>query len=292
MLTSVIVCTYNRADQLDNLLDALKRQTMPLNQFEIIVVVDGSTDHTVDICQRASVSLPNLRTLVLPNNAGLANAANKGIKVANSDSILFTDDDCLPALDWVEKMRSALDCDDIIAGGIDSPTEDYLSLCANISEFHPFMGGSEVRDVSFIAGANMGFKKTVLSSLDGFKSGHPTPDMEFILRARQKGYFIRFHPECRIIHNPRRGRLSAMLTHARNAARQTIHLRNEHDELLHTPFFLRDPFWLTVFTPLIAAGKTLQIYFGNLRMLKYIHTAPVVFLLKWHWCLGAIKGLK
>jgi cellulose synthase/poly-beta-1,6-N-acetylglucosamine synthase-like glycosyltransferase len=289
---SVIVCTYNRAALLERLLEVLTRQTLPHDEFEVIVVIDGSTDGSGNVCQKMADKLPNLRIITKTKNAGFSIAANDALKIAQGEYLAFTDDDCLPYPNWIESMRNALLSDDIVAGGIDSPAKNYLTLVANISEFHPFMKFGGFKQIGFIAGANMGFRREILLSLGGFKEKYTTPDMELILRAQNQGYRIHFHPECRVLHSPVRGGLPSVLAHVRSYSKITIQLRNQYRDLIHTPFFLRSPRWLMIFTPLIAAGKTIEIYFGDLWMLRFIHTAPLVFLLKFNWCIGAYQGLK
>jgi GT2 family glycosyltransferase len=289
---SVIVCTYNRAAMLEQLLEALTKQTLLPDEYEVIVAIDGSTDDSAEVCQKMAGKLPNLRTILKTKNVGFSVAANDAMKIAKGEWLAFTDDDCLPYPNWIERMRDALRLDDIVAGGIDSPVINYLTLGANISEFHPFMKYGIRNQVGFIAGANMGFRRETLRVVGGFREEFSIPDMELILRARKQGYKIFFHPECRILHNPIRGGLNSVLAHVRSYSKITIQLRNQYRDLLDTPFFLRSPQWLLIFTPMIAAGKTLQIYFGDSHLFRWIHTAPLVFLLKFNWCLGAFQGLR
>ena len=49
MEASIIIPTYNRAEKLRSCLEALSKQTQPASDFEVIVVVDGSTDDTVEM---------------------------------------------------------------------------------------------------------------------------------------------------------------------------------------------------------------------------------------------------
>ncbi len=67
----------------------------------------------------------------------------------------------------------------------------------------------------FIAGANMGFRRSVLEELNGFEeSASGTPDTEFILRARQKGYRMTFAPDAVVIHDPDRTTWSSIFRYA------------------------------------------------------------------------------
>lgn len=97
---SVIVPTYNRAGVLARLLQALERQTAPVDAFEVIVIDDGSTDATASVL--AQDYRYRLRALT-QTNAGPAAARNAGIARASGAIILFVDDDVIPRDDLVER---------------------------------------------------------------------------------------------------------------------------------------------------------------------------------------------
>ncbi len=88
---SVVIPTRNRASLLDTSLDSLSRQTLPAYDFEIIVVDDGSTDATADVCQAWSSRLPLTRLAI--QHSGIAAAKNLGVFAARSPILLFFDDD-------------------------------------------------------------------------------------------------------------------------------------------------------------------------------------------------------
>ncbi len=88
---SVVIPTHNRASLLDSSLDSLSRQTLPAYDFEIIVVDDGSTDATADVCGTWSSRLPLVRLRI--QQSGIAAAKNLGVFAASSPIVLFFDDD-------------------------------------------------------------------------------------------------------------------------------------------------------------------------------------------------------
>ena len=95
MLTlSIIIPTYNRCEQLQRVLSGLERQTVPSNQFEVIIVSDGSTDGTNDFLNTASTGL-QLKP-IFQANSGVAAARNNGLYQASGQLILFLDDDVVP----------------------------------------------------------------------------------------------------------------------------------------------------------------------------------------------------
>ena len=290
---SIIICTYNRAPLLKRVLRSLTKQSLPLNQFEVIVVDDGSQDETAHVCEVMVGEMPNLRYVSTGTNLGLAKARNVGFKAARGDYILFTDDDCIADRRWVERMREALVLNEIAAGAVASPTESFLKLCHNIAEFHPFMPGQKEGQREFIAGANMGFQRSALDDLNGFKDKtNPSEDMELILRARMKGYRAYFVPDAMVEHDPDRTTLASIFKYAAQHAAQTVILRNRYRSLLRTPFILRSPALLLAAAPAIALKVTSGIYIRNPRVAKLLYTAPMVYALKLAWCWGAARSLR
>lgn len=94
-LISVIIPTYNRKDILQKALHAYKDQSLPQDQFEIIVVDDGSTDGTKEAVEKICITQLNVRYFHQPHG-GPAKARNLGIEQAKGPIILFTGDDCIP----------------------------------------------------------------------------------------------------------------------------------------------------------------------------------------------------
>src|SRR5512143_3733009 len=85
---SVVVPTYNRAALLDQTLQAIFAQTVPVD--EVIVVDDGSTDDTAQVCARQARHVHYIRQ----DNTGLpAFARNRGIAASTGDWIAFCDSD-------------------------------------------------------------------------------------------------------------------------------------------------------------------------------------------------------
>lgn len=100
---SVVIPTYNRCHVLVQTLEALERQSLARDRFEVIVVDDGSSDGTADTVQSRSTSLD--LNVVRGQNGGLAAARNRGIERARGDVIVFLDDDVMPHEDFLHEHR-------------------------------------------------------------------------------------------------------------------------------------------------------------------------------------------
>ena len=289
----VIICTYNRAEYLPRLLTALGKQTAPSSSFGIPVVDDGSTDGTERLCRDIAQTIPNLQYERARRNQGLAKSRNLGIKISKAPLLAFIDDDCIPAREWVERMIAVLDRHPIVAGAIESPTEDFWKLCHNIGQFHPFLSSRKARKTRFIAGANMGFQRRVLESIGGFEAERMmAEDMECVLRAGRAGIDVAFRPEVVVRHDPPRTGFREILRYAAHHAQTTIHLRRDYRTELGIPAVTLSPTFLMVFSPLIAVLTTSKIFFTDPVLLRRHPAAfPVVCALKLAWCVGACRGL-
>ena len=106
---SVVIPTYNRRDRLARVLAALERQTMPADEFEVVVVDDGSTDGSSDWLATRKPAYA-LRTLRL-SNGGPARARNAGVEAATGDILLFIDDDVEPTDSLIAEHLKHLDID-------------------------------------------------------------------------------------------------------------------------------------------------------------------------------------
>jgi len=99
MDVTVAICSRNRATSLQNVLQSIKAATKPNNQWELLVVDNGSSDNTPDVVRSFANSLP-VRYESEPK-AGLSNARNRAISAARGDYIVWTDDDVLVEPGWL-----------------------------------------------------------------------------------------------------------------------------------------------------------------------------------------------
>lgn len=126
-LVSVVIPTYNRLPRLKKVLVALESQQFPLDEVQVVIVSDGSTDGTDEYLSNLSTSLR--LTFVPQTNAGPAAARNNGIKHACGEYVLFIDDDIIPAPALIaEHMRlHAIEANLVVLGPMNSPDDFTFS---------------------------------------------------------------------------------------------------------------------------------------------------------------------
>ncbi|MCF0055039.1 glycosyltransferase family 2 protein [Dyadobacter sp. CY356] len=107
---SVVIPTFRRVTLLMRVLDAMHSQTYPHQNFEVIVVSDGPDPATEKMI---SEMIPDFSTTLrlhyysLPAKSGPAAARNAGWLRSKGELIVFTDDDCIPASNWLAAYQQA-----------------------------------------------------------------------------------------------------------------------------------------------------------------------------------------
>lgn len=101
---SVVIPTYNRAEWLKRVIESLLNQTY--QDFETIVVDDGSVDETENMIREVMKNAPCELAYFKQENKGPGSARNAGITHAKGELILFIDDDVLPAPNLLEEHIS------------------------------------------------------------------------------------------------------------------------------------------------------------------------------------------
>ena len=105
MLISIIICSYNRANYIGEALDALYHQSSPLDQFEVLVIDNNSSDGTPKVFEQWRLAHPNGHFhYTTETKQGASFARNTGAALAISDWLCFIDDDAVANKNFVEKI--------------------------------------------------------------------------------------------------------------------------------------------------------------------------------------------
>ncbi|HUM70642.1 MAG TPA: glycosyltransferase [Chloroflexota bacterium] len=201
---SIIVPVFNDYDRLLICLQHLQHQSYPQENYEIIVVDNGSIDPV------RNYPLPGHAILLEEPQIGSYAARNKGLATARGEIIAFTDSDCQPAHDWVERgverLLSTPNCG-LIGGQIKVFPQNPAKL--TISEFYEclaaFPQARYVQDIHFSAGANTFTFRHVIDRVGNFlqdlKSGG---DAEWGNRVYDHGYDLVYAEDVIVRHPARR----------------------------------------------------------------------------------------
>lgn len=138
-LLSVVVPAYNAEEYLASNLMSMEEQTVSKDLYAIIIINDGSTDQTANICRSFADKYSNIIYLEKVNG-GVSSARNLGIQIANTEWISFVDSDDYVAPNYVETLLGTKDADLIIFN-------NYLDANGRICEEKNWMYPFKVRDV-------------------------------------------------------------------------------------------------------------------------------------------------
>ncbi len=204
-LFSVIIPTFNRPRALTACLAALAGATLPRSEFEIIVVDDGSAADPAPVVTRAAKSLPV--TLLRQPHSGPATARNTGVAAAQGQCLAFTDDDCLPSSDWLERLAGRFDqrADCAIGGRtVNALTGNpYASASQLLSQFLYEYHQEGRSQAGFFTANNLAVPRAGFLALGGFCADFPmaaAEDREFCHRWRHHGFCFLYAPEAVIHH--------------------------------------------------------------------------------------------
>lgn len=122
-LISIIVPVYNVEKYLEHCLNSIINQTY--KNLEIILVNDGSTDNSLEICESFKQKDSRIK-IITKGNGGLSSARNEGLKIAKGNYISFVDSD-----DWIDADFIKALYNNLIS------TDSDMSTCEFIRETEP-----------------------------------------------------------------------------------------------------------------------------------------------------------
>jgi GT2 family glycosyltransferase len=207
-LLSLIVCTRNRGARLDAFIEAVRRMRAHVS-WELVIVDNGSTDDTAPRLATFAASLEAPVTVVAEPKPGLGRARNAGVRAARAALLAFTDDDCYPAIDYIDSVvhafaephRGFLGGRILLYDASDHP----ITIRADASPI-PIPPHSVV-PTGLVQGANMAFRRSVLETIGGFDDalGPGTPfcsdDVDAVARASAAGFAGSYVPEPIVHHH-------------------------------------------------------------------------------------------
>src|ERR1035437_6016704 len=103
---SIIIPLYNKAKYIQKAIHSILSQTF--QEYEIIIVNDGSTDNSLEVISSCQLSTVNYQ-LINQENKGVSTARNNGVKLAKYDYIAFLDADDWWEPTYLEEMKALID---------------------------------------------------------------------------------------------------------------------------------------------------------------------------------------
>lgn len=224
MKLSVIIPTLNRSVLLEKVLISLSVQTFSQEQFEVIVVDNGSTDTTYTIVNSYATRIKNL-LYFFDSRPGLHVGRHKGFFEASSDILVYIDDDIEAWPTWLQTIYDSFTNKEIVLVGgrclpkFEVEPPEWLKIMwmsnvggvQNIGHLSLIDLGDNVKLVNpfHVYGCNFAIRRSILFEAGGF---HPDAMPQELIRFRgdgessvskfikTKGYKALYHPLASIYH--------------------------------------------------------------------------------------------
>lgn len=205
-MITVIVPFYNAQETIRPLLDGLRQQTF-VEQYEVILVDNLSTDSTISIINSFQHEYPDFPLSVLeyrqqPSSYG---ARNKGVQHAKGDIFAFTDADCRPTARWLESIASffTLNSNAIMSGAVELEIVDETNPW---EVFDSLAHMDNLRNTSraHIATANMAVLAKDFRDIGEFQSVLSGGDHDWSKRAKMQNFSIFFSADALVLHPTRK----------------------------------------------------------------------------------------
>jgi len=196
---SVVLPAYNEAENIEEMIGAVMKTVTPLtDDYEIIVVDDGSRDGTGDVVRRVAAEHPQVRLVQHEVNRGYGAALYSGLRAAEKDLVFFTDADRQFELADLHKFWPEIEDVDMVIGYRPDRADPFHRRLFGWgwSWLTNLLFGYTARDVDC---AFKLFRREVIDSVE-IKSMGATFSAEFLVRAKAKGFTIRELP---VRHLPR-----------------------------------------------------------------------------------------
>lgn len=196
---SVIIPVRDAEDTLRDCLGSLRNQTIGSGRYEVIVVDDGSQDASAILAEQAGVQV------IRQCQRGPAAARNAGARIARGRLLMFTDGDCVPALDFLERIAAPFHNQRVAGakGAYRSRQDHWLPRFVQAEYEHKYDRMSRCDRIDFVDTHAAAYRREVFLENSGFDESFPTPsveDQEFSFRLARKGHRLAFVPDAVVYH--------------------------------------------------------------------------------------------
>jgi cellulose synthase/poly-beta-1,6-N-acetylglucosamine synthase-like glycosyltransferase len=197
---SIVVPVKNEERVINRLLDSLSTLNYPLNKREIIIVEDGSTDKTNDICMTYAKEHANVKVLNKSLSNGKPSALNFGLSHAKGDVVAIFDADNVPAQDALLAVVEYFEDPKVAA--VQGRTMSINSKENMLAQFisyeeavwcEAYLRGKDTLNLFVhLKGSCQFIRRDVLEKLQGFDEAVLSEDMEISARLVENNYKIRY----------------------------------------------------------------------------------------------------
>ena len=219
---SLVIATYNRSAPLKRLLGWLGQQTLPRDDWEVIVAIDGSSDDTESALEAYAHQAPFNLSWFTQQNAGPASARHNAMTRARGERVVIIDDDMEPAPDFLVRHMEyavAAPAKTIVIGRINvapnwktKPLHDVVGEYQRTKLHDQYASGAKSLGSDGFATGNVSFPRKQYFDVGGFDlSFRIDEDRELGVRFHDGGATLVFGDKASAIHHSDVGALAGWL---------------------------------------------------------------------------------
>ena len=194
---SIVIPVYNSAEYLKECIDSIINQSFKFNHIQVILIDDGSTDNSLNICKNYSNKYSNIK-LITQKNSGVSTARNNGIKAALGKYIMLLDSDDTLSKDAVLNLFSFFEKHyneiDIVTYPIKFNRHGRISKNIRYDQYDKGTNIYDVKEYIYLNQSTVNimikneFEKTNLYNVDMKLSEDQNFDTELIMKKEKIGY--------------------------------------------------------------------------------------------------------
>ena len=198
---SVIIPHFRDLSGLDRCLTALSTQTLPQDEFEVIVADNASPQGEAVVAK----AIAGRASLVVVAERGAGPARNGAVAMARGRVLAFIDSDCVAESEWLAEGVAALGTYDFVGGRVrvlvDNP--DQMTPTEAFERVFAFDFKTYITKQGFTGSGNLFCSRSLFTAVGGFRA-QVSEDVEWSRRAVSLGYRLGYAPKAIVGHPGRR----------------------------------------------------------------------------------------
>jgi len=280
---SVIIPTHNSQPTIERCINSLTLQDFPREEYEIIVVDDGSTDKTIEMAKNLGAD-----KVILTKPCFQGKARNLGVQNSSAKLLAFIDSDCEAKNGWLKAISKELPSVPSIGGPIENGNPHSLVAWAEyFTEFGGWSNFKERSTIRLFVGCNGACTNEAFKRTGGFVESEAAEDTLFGGALKKAGLNIYFIPELQIRHLCRTDF---------GKVRKNMHKLGKFFVIARK----KDP--SLPYSSMISKWSLPPIFFGKIinstryaihakKISKFLLVLPIVVLIIFYYCQGASEEI-
>jgi GT2 family glycosyltransferase len=248
-------------------------------------------DQARQIAEKYQVNFVDLKTKTRKSTS-----VNLAVKSIDKEWFIILDADAIPKIHWAENMLKEFEQGKrIFSGSVDIDHGNFWMKTYNLSLLHEFTDERPSGYRKHLPAINLGFTKTFFEQNGPFcEDLIRSQDYEWSLRAYQNDERLFFTADAVVEHLPvNKNSFFSLWNYWQNSGYENWLVRQKYRSILQTPFFMKWPWFILIFSPVLAVIPTLRILSTSpKRYIRYLYLVPWIYLTKLAWCFGVFRKSK